>query len=248
MDPLTVTAAVLAFTAAVGFAAVGPAQEPAPSSAGTPATTTPPAARPTSSTATSTTPPPGSPAPTGAPPPGVVGVGLPVGTARVDMDVVWLGQDIPLGTDRSLDGAVTAFTEYVVWLVGSPAAEVSGGAFRRLSTGTVYPGLGDTVALLAEPGGQRFEATAGAYRRLGWSGSEQTPDAVMIEVIAPYGDTFQDRWLCIGGLVTWTPDGWLIDSMLPREVRQPFDGARTLTSEQKATLFEGPGWTEFAGA
>ena len=77
-------------------------------------------------------------------------------------------------------------------------------------------------------------------------GRRVDPLTVAAAVVAPSGDTSTQRWLCIGGLVDWTPDGWLIDSMLTREVRRPLDGSGTLTSQQKAAVVEGPGGTGFA--
>lgn len=148
---------------------------------------------------------------------------------------------------------MTAFTAYAEYLVGAPAASAdSSGALAALAAPAMNVADAAQLRAMAKSPTNRFEASLGAYRILGWSGEEASPQEVMIEVGAPLSVGSNSRWAVIGGVVSWIDGGWSLTSMRPREVAQPTTTKQkskvsSMTAAERNRVFEGPGWQSFAG-
>lgn len=157
---------------------------------------------------------------------------------------------IDLGSTRTLDGAVAAFSSYAAWLVGSPAAaeepelasEVVGGKLINAADARLLAGMQRSE-------GDAFDLASGAYRVLGHAGDESRPDEVLVEVAGPLTIAGATRWAVIGGSIAWTDEGWQLVSIVPREVPQPSaadKSAESLSKTERISVLDGLGWHLFA--
>lgn len=163
-----------------------------------------------------------------------------------------LSSEVSLGRVRTPDGAVTAFTAYAAWLVGSPAAQADPvAALRAVGSALVDPVDARQVVEMSRKPGDGFAASAGAYRVLGRAGDIARPREVMVEVAAPLTVNGRTRWGVVGGVVSWTESGWQLVSIRPGEVPQPTsrrEDIRAFTPAERAKTFAGLGWQAFAAA
>jgi len=172
------------------------------------------------------------------------------GRVPVNDSVGDLTTEVALGTVHTPDGAVAAFAAYAAWLVGSPAAQGDPtAAIGAVGGGSVNPIDARLISEMTRQPGDGFAASAGGYRVLGHAGDAKQPQEVMVEVTAPLTVNGRTRWSTIGGVVTWTPDGWKLVSIRPVEVPQPEAGRRDirqLSTAERARTFAGLGWQAFA--
>lgn len=183
------------------------------------------------------------------PPPAARLAAIPVGAVAIDPSIADLAAEPAIEADRTLDGGVKAFVESALWVLASPAAE----ADPMNAPAAVSDVIGTTDAEILgrfdRTGGVDFLPLDGAYRVLGHSGDEARPEAVMVEVAAPLTVASSTRWLIVGGVISWTDDGWQISSIRPTETGQPTSGATHLgefTDEDRLAVLTGLGWTAFA--
>lgn len=172
------------------------------------------------------------------------------GRVPVNDAVSGLTTEVALGTVHTSDGAVAAFAAYAAWLIGSPAAQGDPtAAIGAVGGGSVNLIDARLISEMTRKPGDRFAAGAGGYRVLGHAGDAKQPKEVMVEVLAPLTVNGRTRWSTVGGVVTWTPDGWKLASIRPVEVPQPRAGRRDireLSEAERARTFAGLGWQAFA--
>lgn len=198
-------------------------------------------------------PPPSQAAPSSTDSPVVApgGAGVAPGSVVADPSVAELRGPVGRGTDPSPDGAVAAFTSYSVWLLTSPAAATDpAGALEVVGRGLLTPTLVQSLVDLDRSAPDAFEVERGAYRVPGYSGPEEAPDQVMVEVLAPLTLDGSTRWAVIGGVVQWTDGAWSLQSLAPREVPQPTAGwsVAEFSEDDVATILPGLGWATFSPA
>ncbi|MCW2857891.1 MAG: hypothetical protein JWR52_3506 [Marmoricola sp.] len=188
-----------------------------------------------------------SPLPSSEPPPGSSQVIQ--GDVIADAAAGALTTDIAPGRTHTPDGAVSAFTAYATWLVGSPAAAAHPGAEGSVVGRTlINPADAGLLAAMHRQSGDRFDAQHGAYRVIAHAGDAAAPDAVMIEVTAPLTLGGKTEWRTIGGVVGWTPDGWQLVSIEPRATAQPTitrGDVRAFPADERAHTFDGLGWRTY---
>lgn len=188
-------------------------------------------------------------APPGSPPPTAEASALKQGRVAASDAVADLTTEVALGRERTQDGAAAAFTAYAAWLIGSPAARDDPEAALRVVGGRlVTPSDARLLIAMKRKSGDGLSASAGAYRILGRSGAASAPDSVMVEVTAPLTVDGRTRWATVGGVVAWTPTGWQLVSIRPREVPQPGPGrrdVRALSPAERAKTLAGIGWQAF---
>lgn len=179
--------------------------------------------------------------------PGAAGVAP--GPVVADPSVAELHGPVSRGTDPSRDGAVAAFTSYSVWLLTSPAAAADpAGALEVVGQGLLNPTLMQPFVDLDRDASDAFEVERGAYRVPGYSGPEEAPDQVMVEVLAPLTLDGSTRWAVVGGVVQWTDGGWSLQNIGPREVPQPSSGPSVadFSEDDVAATLDGLGWATFS--
>lgn len=183
------------------------------------------------------------------PPPTARLADITVGSVSIDQSIADLAAEPGIEADQTIDGGVTALVESALWLLASPAAE----ADPMNAPAAVSDVIGTTDAEILgrfdRTGGVDFLPLDGAYRVLGHSGDEAAPEAVMVEVAAPLTVASSTRWLIVGGVISWTENGWQISSIRPTETGQPTSGATHLgefTDEDRLAVLTGLGWTAFA--
>lgn len=148
-------------------------------------------------------------------------------------------------------GAVEAFVSYATWAIASPAAAADPFHASAALGGRLNSADAAMIDAIDRTTPHDFVPSAGAYRVVGHSGSEATPDQVMVEVVAPMTVGDRIRWSKIGGVVAWQGDRWLPTSMQPREVPQPADptvALADLSEKERAGLLDGLGWQVFSNA
>lgn len=180
------------------------------------------------------------------------------GAVVADESVANLEGEVSLGTIRSLEGGVAAFTSYATWLVASPASRNEPDqAIGVVASEGMDPADRQMLRGMARDKELTLRPSAGAYRVLGHSGEADNPLAVMTEFIAPLTYGGATRWVVVGGVVSWTPEGWLLDSIRPRQVKQPTVPAQvsgraaTRAAVQAAgdgAGLPGVGWRTYANA
>ncbi|MFD4328469.1 hypothetical protein ACFWQC_27820 [Nocardioides sp. NPDC058538] len=125
----------------------------------------------------------------------------------------------PAKTAKGQDAAVEGFVEAMAWALTS---EVSAASPQQ-----VGEALGEKLnfadATLIEgfdrSGGASVAIEEGAYRVLGYSGSAENPDQVMVEVSVPMTIDGRRNRMIAGGVMVLTSEGWKVASMRPREVK-----------------------------
>lgn len=195
---------------------------------------------------------PTAPGPSASPtPPPPLATSAPVkqGTVVADGAAGKLTADIPLGRTHTSDGAVAAFTAYASWLVGSPAAAKQPEQAAAAVGGSLIDATdARLLAGMQRRSGDGFDAGRGAYRVLGHAGDANAPREVMIEVTAPLTVGEKTGWRTIGGVVSWTPQGWQLVSIEPHAVPQPAaarSDVRHFTIAERNRTFAGLGWRAF---
>lgn len=161
-----------------------------------------------------------------------------------------LRHEIALGRDRTLPGAVSAFSSYAVWLVASPAAAASPETAAIVVGGTaINPTDARLIADMQRGEDPAFAISRGAYRVLGHAGTEAEPDQVMVEITAPLTLEGATSWRTIGGVVGWTGEGWRVVSIRPQPAEQPRAGSREdvrhFTQRDRNRTLPGLGWRAF---
>lgn len=139
---------------------------------------------------------------------------------------------------RTTTGAVEAFATYLTWALASPAAAERPHAVAEAIGGRLPA---DEAAML-----EGFDRSAdpdlvpsdGGYRVRARSGSARSPEAVVIEVVAPLTWSGGATWLLAAGVVTWS-GSWVPTSLRPVPSVPPVgrDG-----------LPGGAGWSPFSDA
>lgn len=170
------------------------------------------------------------------------------GNVVPDMSVGDLKSEVELGENRTQSGAVAAFTSYSVWLIGSPAAQAEPeSAAQVVGDGVINPADARLIAGIQRSPSDGFEADKGAYRVIGFSGTADKPNEVMVEVAAPLSIDGKTRWAVVGGVVDWTSEGWKVRSIRPREIPQPTSpDVDSFTSKERDKTLEGLSWQSFA--
>jgi hypothetical protein len=147
------------------------------------------------------------------------------GDASVDESAGDARGAIAPGTTRTQAGAVSAFATCAVWLIGSPAAKNEPAlAAQAVGGDLINSADAQLIAGMQRHPGDSFAAQDGRYRILGLSGDQALPDQVMVEVEAPLTMGGRTRRAVVGGVITWTPAGWMVSSMTPREVSPTLPG------------------------
>lgn len=171
----------------------------------------------------------------------------------LDTTVRDLTTEVPLSRDQTMEGAIAAFADYAAWLLSSPAAKAepqrAGEAVGRGQLNTAHA---HQVAMMGRSESDAFRPELGVFRGLGHSGDATVPDSVMVEVLAPLtmGDT--TRWAVVGGVISWTDEGWVLTSIEPHAPQDP----RLVEQNESETVVEtllveghlpdGIGWQRFA--
>ncbi|MDR6208400.1 hypothetical protein QE364_000088 [Nocardioides zeae] len=184
-----------------------------------------------------------------APPPTARLADIPVGSVTIDQSIADLAAEPAIEADQTIDGGVKAFVESALWVLASPAAEADPMNAPAAISDVIGTTDAEILGRFDRTGGVDFLPLDGAYRVLGHSGDQAAPEAVMVEVAAPMTISSGTRWLFVGGVITWTDDGWQISSIKPTETGQPTSGATHLgdfTDEDRLAVLTGLGWTAFA--
>lgn len=169
------------------------------------------------------------------------------GTVAVDQSLEQIDGPVTQGRTRTQDGAVSAFSAYAVWLIGSPAAKDEPTLAAEVIGGdTINNADAETIAGMRRSENDTFAASDGSYRVLGFAGTADAPEQVMVEIAAPLTANGKTRWAIIGGVVKWTADGWSVASMQPRETDQAdASKADELTAKERVKTLPGLGWRLF---
>lgn len=152
---------------------------------------------------------------------------------------------------RTIDGAVEGFIDSAQWMLASPA--VAADPANALPVISEVLNVTDREMLRGfdRKGGVVFSPTAGAYRVLGHAGDEARPDKVMVEVVAPLEVAGNQRWIVIGGVVSFVDGRWQVESIRPTTPSQPDAGARSvneMAEQDRSKVLKGLGWKSFANA
>lgn len=176
---------------------------------------------------------------------------IPAGEAVVDDDVAELTAEPVIGGSRTRDGAVEAFAESATWLIASPAAAEEPSTAAEAVSEVINDVDAEILSRFDRSGGADFEPLLGAYRVLAHAGPEEAPESVMVEVVAPLTAGGTTRWAIVGGVVTWTPSGWQIESIRPQETGQPASPTAAVlefSDNDRASVLPGVGWQFFANS
>jgi hypothetical protein len=188
------------------------------------------------------------PSPTAAP--AAAAPGLRVGRVTADASVADARNPVTVGAERTLDGAVHAFTSYTTWLVASPAANARPRtAVDVVASRSLDPADAQMIRGMARDKKVRIDPAVGAYRVLGSSGPADALQLVMVEIIAPFSYGTATRWLVVGGVVHWEKSGWRLGAIRPREVAQPTgrrDRADAVLAAREGLELPGIGWLTYA--
>lgn len=174
---------------------------------------------------------------------------IPVGAVSIDQSIADLAAEPAIEADQTVDGGVKAFVESAMWVLASPAAEADPTNAPAAVSDVIGTTDAEILGRFDRTGGVDFLPLDGAYRMLGHSGDEARPEAVMVEVAAPLTVASSTRWLIVGGVISWTENGWQISSIRPTETGQPTSGATHLgefTDKDRLAVLTGLGWTAFA--
>lgn len=180
------------------------------------------------------------------------GAPLPVGAVVAHPIAGEQASEPQSGRTRTTDGAAAAFTAYAQWLVGSPSAAEDPAAAVAAVGGTVLNPVDARLLVEMQRGpGDGFAASDGAYRVLGHAGPARAPEEVMVEITAPLTAGGKTRWATVGGVVTWTSQGWKLTSIKPSEVAQPTVGrgdVDAFSPRDRSRTLPGLGWRSFRDA
>lgn len=173
------------------------------------------------------------------------------GEAAADDAAAEATTEIVSEAGRTQTGAVEAFVTYTTWVIASPAAEEDPTQTSEALGGELNSADAAMVESIERSGGLDYEPSVGAYRVLGFSGNENAPDAVMLEVVAPMTVQGEILWKKIGGVMSWQHGQWLPTSLRPTEIEQP--SAPTLaiaemSEDDRSLLLEGLGWELFSNS
>lgn len=155
---------------------------------------------------------------------------------------------IDVTTAHDPTGAVEAFVSYATWAIASPAAAndpLNASAALGGKLNTADAAMVDAIDRTTP---HDFVPSKGAYRTLGYSGSEAAPEQVMLEVVAPMTIHGEITWRKVGGVISWEGGRWLPTSMQPRDVPQPSDPTVALLDipdAERNRMLDGLGWELF---
>lgn len=174
---------------------------------------------------------------------------LSIGKAVADDSAADATTVIEVTTGRDQTGAVEAFVAYATWAIASPAAAEDPLHVSQALGGRLFPADAAKVDGIDHSSAHDFVPSRGAYRVLGRSGSEEAPDAVMVEVVAPMSIGGSITWRKVGGVISRDGDRWLATSMLPSDVPQPSDPALSVSAmspAERSRMLRGLGWELFS--